>query len=76
MSFVGKLSFYVQQHIQCEEKKGNYYSNLNKLIENDNFEYCCPHCRLKKNDNKLSNSMLRKKRTKNQNHNCKLFHHI
>ena len=36
------------QHIQCEEKKGEY-SNVEELALNPNFKYMCPFCRKERN---------------------------
>ena len=58
--------------MHCEEKKGNVYTNLHKLINDDDFKYYCANCREKKL-NKNPNEMLKKKRNKSHNQNCNLF---
>lgn len=57
------------QHIQCEQKKGKI-QNIDDLLQNENFKYCCPFCRkdqensLRSSKNKKNNKggMINKKR--------------
>jgi hypothetical protein len=57
--------------MHCEEKKGQFYSNLHKLINDDDFKYFCPNCREKKQNKNSSSELLKKKRSKSNSQNCK-----
>ena len=41
------------QHMKCEEKKG-VFKNLEKLINDKDFKYICPFCRLQNSSSKSS----------------------
>jgi hypothetical protein len=57
--------------MHCEEKKGQFYTNMHKLINDDDFKYYCPNCR-EKRLSKSNSDLLKKKRNKSNNQNCKL----